>query len=157
MAFCSKCGATVNDGPGFCGQCGAALGQASAPQYGGPVPNYGAPPAASGLQENVAGMLCYLAGWLTGIIFLLIDKRPSVRFNAAQSIVVFGVLHILQIVLAFGFFTSGALWSLHWAISSLIGLLTFVAWIVLMLMTYQGKQVEIPVVAGIAHSIAGKV
>ena len=50
----------------------------------------------TGLDENVAGLLCYVLGWVTGIIFFLIDKRPYVRFHAAQSIVVFGGLHILN-------------------------------------------------------------
>lgn len=45
-----------------------------------------------GLEENIAGVLTYLLGFITGIIFLLIEKEnKSVRFNAAQSIVVFGV------------------------------------------------------------------
>ena len=47
----------------------------------------------TGLSENVAGLLCYILGWITGLIFLLIDKRPFVRFHAAQSIVVFLGLH----------------------------------------------------------------
>ena len=54
-------------------------------------PGSGAP-ATAGLADNVAGALCYSLWWLTGIIFLVIDKRHSVRFHAAQSIVVFGRL-----------------------------------------------------------------
>ena len=38
------------------------------------------------------GLLCYVLGWVTGLIFFFIDKRPFVRFQAAQSIVVFGGL-----------------------------------------------------------------
>ena len=85
MAFCGKCGSSVPDGVPFCQQCGAAVAAAAAP-----TPVAIAPWVLRGLQENVAGLLCYLLGWLTGIIFLLIDKRPFVRFHAAQSIVVFG-------------------------------------------------------------------
>ncbi len=54
---------------------------------------------ADGMTENVAGLLCYSLGWITGLIFLLIDKRPFVRFHAAQSIVIFGGLHILYYIL----------------------------------------------------------
>jgi uncharacterized membrane protein len=39
----------------------------------------------------------------------------------------------------------------------LLWLLEIVAWIVLMIMAYQGKRFEIPVVAGIARSLVGKV
>ncbi len=60
------------------------------------------------MAENVAGLLCYLLGWLTGLIFLLIDKCPYVRFHAAQWIVVFGGLNILTSLLSIGFsFTAG--------------------------------------------------
>jgi uncharacterized membrane protein len=151
MAFCGKCGTSVTDGVAFCPQCGAPLSAAGA------SPAAAIPAATTGLQENVAGMLCYLLGWLTGIIFLLIDKRPLVRFHAAQSIVVFGALFLLRLVLTFGIMGSGffglfALWTL---ISILLSLVTLVAWIALMVLTYQGKRVEVPIAAGIAKSIAG--
>jgi uncharacterized membrane protein len=124
-------------------------------------PNYPLQPsAAGGLQENVSGCLCYVFGWITGIIFLLIDKRPFVRFHAAQSIVVFGALHIIQILLAYlwvgGAYYGGGL-GFHFILSSLVSLATLIAWIVLMVMAYQGKRFEVPVAAGIAKSLAGKV
>ena len=119
----------------------------------------------SGLQENVAGFLCYLVGWITGIIFLLIDKRPSVRFHAAQSIVVFGGLHILRIVLGMifgvGWFFRGATgmmgFSLGLGLISLIGLVSLVLWILLMIKAYQGEKFRIPFAADIADSLVGKV
>ena len=57
------------------------------------------------MEENVAGLLCYAGGWLTGLVFLLTDKRPFVRFHAAQSMVVFGGLQIAYIVLDEAFFS----------------------------------------------------
>jgi uncharacterized membrane protein len=119
-----------------------------------------AQPGTTGLQENVAGLLCYLLGWLTGIIFLLIDKRPFVRFHAAQSIVVFGILFLLRIVLTFAFAGSyyyGGFWGFHVLISGVLSLITLGAWIILMTMAYQGKRFEVPIAAGIAKSIAGSV
>src|SRR5277367_1640957 len=98
MAFCTSCGAEVS-GAAFCPKCGAAQGGSAAP-----------PPVAvssDGLAENVAGLLCYVLGWLTGIIFLLIDKRPFVKFHAAQSIVIFGALFIIRMILSFGILGSG--------------------------------------------------
>src|SRR5271154_577773 len=135
MAFCGKCGSSVAEGVAFCPQCGAPVGAAAVPP---PPPGWTPTPAApvapaSGLQENVAGMLCYILGWVTGIVFLLIDKRPFVRFHAAQSIVVFGFLSLVRVVLAIGF-TGGpgygffSLWAL---ISMLVSIVTLVAWIVL--------------------------
>jgi uncharacterized membrane protein len=122
---------------------------------GGPSVTPVAAPITSGLSENAAGLLCYLLGWLTGIIFLFIDKRPFVRFHAAQSIVVFGGLMIIRIVLAFGWFASYGFFSLWSLVSLAVSLFTLIAWIVLMVSAYQGKRLEVPVAAGIAKSIAG--
>jgi uncharacterized membrane protein len=153
MAFCSKCGTEVAAGVGFCPKCGEA-------QSGGAVVQT-APSAQSGMSENVAALLSYLLGWVTGIIFLLIDKRPFVKFHAAQSIVVFGGLHILTIIIGiffgagmmfrggFGAFGMGA------ALYGLINLVAFILWILLMVKAYQHEKFEVPVAAGIAKSFSG--
>ena len=157
MAFCGKCGTGVTDGIAFCPQCGAPLGIAAAGVAPGPPVIVSS--ASSGLQENVAGLLCYLVGWLTGIVFLVIDKRPFVRFHAAQSIVVFGFLFVLRIILSYGILGSGflgvlALWSL---LSLLLTLVTLAAWVILMVLAYQGKRYEVPIAAGIAKKLAARV
>jgi uncharacterized membrane protein len=151
MAFCSKCGSEVSDGISFCPKCGAGIGSAAPP----PPPQYSVAPGTDGLQENVAGLLCYLAWWITGIIFLLIDKRPNVRFHAAQSIVFFGGCSVLQIVLSI--LGHSLLGLIIFPILTLLWLVEVVAWVVLMIMAFQGKRFEIPVVAGIAKSLVGSV
>jgi uncharacterized membrane protein len=154
MAFCNKCGSAYTEGAAFCPQCGAPLAGAAAASATATSAPLVAPVTSGGLQENIAGLLCYLVGWLTGIIFLLIDKRPFVRFHAAQSIVVFGFLFILRLIFVFGFMGMG-FFSLWGVLSLLVSLVTFVAWIVLMIYAYQGKWFEVPIAAGIAKSIAG--
>jgi uncharacterized membrane protein len=151
MAFCSKCGSELAEGIAFCPQCGAPAAAASA------APPPATVPASSGIRENVAGLLCYVLGWLTGIIFLLIDKRPSVRFHAAQSIVVFGSLTLLRIVFGFGLYGSHmvGLYSLWALLGLLVSVFTVVLWIVLMITAWQGKQLEIPLASGFARSLAG--
>lgn len=144
MAFCKACGQDIGTAA-FCPKCGANQGAAVTPAST-PAP---AAPSTEGLQENVAGLLCYALGWVTGLIFLLIDKRPWVKFHAAQSIAVFGGLTIIRIGLIFmGHF-------LYWGIFGLIGLLGFVLWIFLMVKAYQHETVRIPIAADIADSIAG--
>src|SRR5947209_4032338 len=91
MAFCAKCGQEIAAGAAFCPKCGQA-------QPRGVEMTQTSHQAQSGLTENVAGLLCYALGWVTGLIFFLIDKRPFVRFHAAQSIVVFGGLHVINII-----------------------------------------------------------
>jgi uncharacterized membrane protein len=107
----------------------------------------------TGIAENVAGMLCYLLGWVTGLIFFLIDKRPSVQFHARQSIVIFGALQIVQTI---GIFAGFAIWGLHFLLVPLVGLIATVLWIVLMIKAYQGARFRVPVAADIADSLFGK-
>ncbi len=113
------------------------------------------------MAENVAGLLCYALGWVTGLIFYFVDKRPFVRFHAAQSIVVFGGLHIIYFVFGalFGvsFFMGGlAGFSLVWVVYRLLDIAIFVLWIMLMVKAYQGKRFRVPLAADIAEKIFGK-
>jgi uncharacterized membrane protein len=155
VPHCTKYGTIVADNVGFCPSCGA-------PQAGG-VATAVAPAAStqSGLSENVAGLLCYLFGWVTGLIFFFTDKRPFVRFHAAQSIVVFGGLHILSIVVGmlFGFSMMAGGWtgfSLGIALFRLLQLLEVLLWILLMIKAYQGEKFRIPLAADLADQIFGK-
>ena len=111
----------------------------------------------SGLSENVAGLLCYLLGWITGLIFYFIDKRPFVRFHAAQSIVVFGGLMVIRIVLSMLFVASGAAgFSVGFGLLSLVSILGVILWILLMIKAYQGEKFRIPLAADLADQIFGK-
>ena len=151
MAFCPSCGQEVGSAS-FCPKCGA--NQVVAPA-GGPVT---VAATSEGLAENDAGLLCYLAGWFTGIIFLLIDKRPWVRFHAAQSIAVFGGLTVIQIALSVMSSTIGGIlgFGLMSMLGLLVGLITFILWILLMVKAYKHETFKVPIAAGIAESIAKK-
>jgi len=162
MAHCTKCGAVVAENAAFCASCGSPQARSSAAPSAAPS----AGPAGAVAQpqqqmaENVAGLLCYVVGWITGLIFFFIDKRPFVRFHAAQSIVLFGGLHILSILIGMFFgvsiFTTGfAGFSVTWAILGLINIVALVSWIVLMIKAYQGERFRVPVVADIAEKIFG--
>jgi uncharacterized membrane protein len=146
MAFCKSCGQEIGAAT-FCPKCGASQASAVAPVVATP----GAP-SSEGLQENVAGVLCYAVGWVTGIIFLLIDKRPWVKFQAAQSIAVFGGLTIIRIGLLFmGHFAGGFI---GFGLFGILGLIGFILWIFLMVKAYKHENVRIPIAADIADSIA---
>jgi uncharacterized membrane protein len=153
MAFCKACGQEIGTAT-FCPKCGANQTGAVAPAT--------AVPAASpteGLQENVAGLLCYIFGFITGIIFLLIDKRPFVKFHAAQSIVVFFGLFVIRVGLIFMHsMMGGGLLSFGFLgmIGLLVSLLSLVLWILLMVKAYQHEMFKVPIAAPIAENIAGK-
>jgi uncharacterized membrane protein len=162
MAFCPKCGSAVADGAGFCPACGATQGAAA----GAPSAPSAATPVVAGtgqMDENIAGLLCYVLVWITGIIFYIIDKRPFVRFHAAQSIVVFAGIHIIYFVLAaflgFSMIAGGVAgtggFSLGFLLYPLIGLVSFILWILLMIKAYQHQKFRIPIAADIAEKIFG--
>ena len=160
MPHCTKCGTEVATTVQFCPTCGL-------PQPGVPA---GVPPppvvASSGITENTAAALSYVLGWITGIIFYLIDKRPYVRFHAAQSIVTFGLLHIIRTVLAI-MFGVGFLFGGHgnsgyagWGsfgvglgILSALSFLTFILWLVCIIKAATGSRFVLPVTGPIAENL----
>lgn len=100
---------------------------------------------STGLERNLAGLLCYLLGWVTGLIFILLEKEDRfVRFHAMQSIVVFGALTVASIILGFIPFIG---WILGW----LLGLLGLVLWIILMIKAYQNQMYKLPVAGDFAE------
>lgn len=101
------------------------------------------------MEENMASLLCYILGWITGLIFYLVEKEnKTVRFHAMQSILTFLPLMVLSSI--FWFMS----WFIPfiWIISMLIGLLTFILWIVLMIKAYQGEKFKVPIVGDIAET-----
>ena len=99
---------------------------------------------SSGIQPNVAGLLAYVLGLVTGIIFLVIEKENKfVRFHAVQAI-----------VLSVGLTVAGVVLSLLPVIGVVLGLLINLAglalWIVCMIKAYQGELFRLPVAGDIA-------
>jgi uncharacterized membrane protein len=100
------------------------------------------------LKPGTAGLLCYLGGWISGIIFLVLEqKNRLVRFHAMQSIIVFGSLSIIGALLGqipfIGLFFAPA-----------VGILAFVLWIVLMVKASQG-YFSLPIAGELAEKILG--
>lgn len=103
-------------------------------------------PTPSG-NQNTNAALTYLAGWITGLVFLLIEKENDfIRFHAAQSLLTFGVLNLVAFIPFLG-----------WVASLLIGPLALVLWIVLMVKAYQGERFKLPLVGDYAEQIKDKI
>jgi len=99
---------------------------------------------ASQLPQNVAGLLCYLAGWITGIIFLVLEPdNRFIRFHAIQSIVTFGSLMIVSGL-------TGLIPVVGDFFSAVFGIIAFVLWIVLMIKAYQGELYKLPLAGDVA-------
>jgi uncharacterized membrane protein len=100
------------------------------------------------LDENVAGLLCYVLGWISGLVFFLIEKKNKfVRFHAMQSIIVFGTLTVASIVL-------GWIPFIGFVIGWIIWILAFVLWIILMIKAYQGEKFKLPWAGNLAEKYA---
>src|SRR4030042_294014 len=103
------------------------------------------------LQPNVAGLLCYLGAWITGIIFIVLEQKNKwIRFHAAQSIVTFGSLWIAGMV--FGWIPI-----IGPVFSTILGITGFVLWIVLMVKAYHGERYRVPWAADLAEMMVGSV
>ncbi len=105
--------------------------------------------SSTGLNANVAGLLCYLAWWVSGLVFILIEKDSKfVRFHALQSIYVFGPITVASIIL-------GWIPILSFVLSPLVWLLGIVLWIVLMIKAYQGEMFKLPWVGDLVEKKIG--
>jgi uncharacterized membrane protein len=100
---------------------------------------------STGMNQNVAGLLCYLAGWITGLIFFLIEKENRfVRFHAMQSIITFGSLTVIFMILGFIPFVG-------WMLMPILAILQLILWIVLMDKAYQGQLFKLPMIGDMAE------
>jgi uncharacterized membrane protein len=147
MAFCSGCGTEVAADAAFCPKCGKPNSTAV------PVGTAIEPAQGTGIQQNIAGALCYALGWITGLVFFLIDKRPFVRFHAMQSMIIFGAVFIIQRVLFWSGFFGGLLgFAFVGMINGLLWLILVICWIVCIIKAYQGNRYKLPVVGDLAEN-----
>ena len=118
--------------------------------------------SSTGMQPNVAGLLSYVLGWITGLVFFLIEKENKfVRFHAAQSIIVSGALFIFYIVVMvlttiLAMIGLGVLIPLFALINGLVGLAGLILWILLMVKAYQGEMFKLPIAGDMADKMANK-
>ena len=113
-------------------------------------------PTSMGMSPNVEAGLSYLFGWITGLIFFLVEKQNRfVRFHAMQSILFFGGLTVISIILGFigGFAGIGLLTGL---LTWLVDVVGFVGWIILLINGFQGKYFKLPIIGDYAEKYANQ-
>jgi len=105
--------------------------------------------SSTGLDENVAGFFCYLLGFVTGIIFLAVEKKSSfVKFHAMQSTITFLGLFVISSILG---------------LIPIIGLLVYpiwilslILWLLLMIKALRGERYSLPIVGKMAGEKPGQ-
>jgi uncharacterized membrane protein len=96
-------------------------------------------------NEHLMGAASYILGFITGIIFLLIEKESKfVRFHAMQSTILFGGIFVINIALGF-------IPILGWLVGLLLSFAAFILWIVLMWKAFQGETYKVPWVGDLAE------
>ncbi len=104
-----------------------------------------------GTSEHIAVAISYALGWITGIIVLLVEKEnETVRYHAAQSVVVFGTITVLNFILPMFLF-------LGLAIMSLLSLLTLILWIVFIVKALTQNPWKIDFIAPYAEKLSGSI
>ncbi|MCJ7743918.1 MAG: hypothetical protein MUO99_05080 [Dehalococcoidales bacterium] len=133
---CQNCGFDNSPGARFGASCGAPLIETPEPKK-----------TATGLEENVAGLLCYVGWWVSGIVFLLLEpENKFIRFHAIQSIIVFGIITVAASILSWIPFIHFIGW--------IIWLIGVALWIVLMVKAYQGAKFKIIWAGNVAEKSA---
>ena len=101
-------------------------------------------------NENLMGAASYLLGFITGIIFLLVEKQSKfVRFHAMQSTMLFGGVFVANIALGF-------IPILGWIVGLLLSFTSFILWIVCMWKAFQGEMYKVPYVGNLAEQQLAK-
>jgi uncharacterized membrane protein len=125
--------------------------------------------SSTGLDENIAALLSYVFGWLSGLIFFLMEKDSRlVKFHAMQSILLNAVAIIVGIVLWIGWIVVALILSqvsdvLASLVSIVMGLLMFVlylgvliAFVMCLIKAYQKQYFKLPVIGNFAEKFSAK-
>ncbi|HEY0365668.1 MAG TPA: hypothetical protein VGC73_04290 [Pyrinomonadaceae bacterium] len=125
--------------------------------------------SSTGLDENLAALLSYVFGWISGLVFFLIEKNSRlVRFHAMQSLLLNAAALVIGIVfwivavissLVVGYI-SGILGFIVWIVMVLVGVVLViglvVAAIISLIKAYQGQYFKLPVIGNYAEKFSAK-
>jgi uncharacterized membrane protein len=158
MATCSRCGMRISEDATFCSSCGSRISSVSDSEL-----MQRRLEAGGRLPSNVAAMLSYLLGFITGFIFLSLEpykKDPFVRFHAFQSTCYGVVVVIIWVIwnnLAWmGYLSLGVFWVFVRMMGALISVGIFLYWLFLMYKAYNKERYTIPIIGTFAANLAGK-
>lgn len=103
---------------------------------------------STGLKKETEGALSYVLGPITGVVFLVIEKDPFVRFHAMQSTLLFGGAFVLEWVLG--------LTIVLIPLVPIVSLISFILWLILIFKAWKGDEFEVPFVGSWARKFVKK-
>jgi uncharacterized membrane protein len=125
--------------------------------------------SSTGLDENVAALLSYVFGWISGLIFFLVEKTSRlVRFHAMQSILlnvcIVVVAIVLGIVISILVLILGQVSSALAGIASILSFLFWLAfglgtlgiWVLCLVKAYNRQMYKLPFIGDMAEKFASK-
>src|SRR5579872_4550073 len=165
MSACRSCGAALAEHTRFCQSCGSADVSVAAVESSAAVAVMSPPgeTKSRAMETNLAGALTYLAGFATGIVFLVLDPYKSnsfVRFHAFQSIffnvawIAFWIVWMIVSAVLTPL-TAGVFGLIALPLMLIFTVAGFGIWIFLMYQAYQQKLFRLPIVGKFAAEHAG--
>lgn len=114
---------------------------------------------STGVDERLASVLCYAGWWITGLVFLFAERRhPRVRFHAAQSLIVFGVLSVALFLSggasAVAFFLAAPTFQMVQSIGNAVWLAAVLLWVFLLVKAWRGEAWSVPLAGSLAARLA---
>jgi uncharacterized membrane protein len=114
---------------------------------------------STGVDARLASVLCYAGWWVTGLVFLFAERRDAnVRFHAAQSLIVFGVLSVALFLCggasAVAFFVAAQTFQMVQAIGNALWFAAVLLWVFLLVKTWRGETLHVPLASDLAMRLA---
>jgi len=145
---------------------GAPMGGAAPMGAGAPggsaAPGIQPQATSAGISDNAAGAICYLFGFITGILFLVLapyNQNRNVRFHAFQSIFLNIAWFVIWIGITIVSIILGHIPVLGAIVSLLLGFCVWIGalviWLYMMFKTYNGETIVLPVIGPMAQKQAG--
>lgn len=108
--------------------------------------------ASQDSNRNLVAALSYLLGFITGVVILLIEKDDKfIRFHAMQSVIVFGGLFVINMVIGLIFGSIAVIGILATLVNTLISIGAIIIWIVSMIKAFQGQMFKWPIAGDLAE------
>ncbi len=109
-------------------------------------------PTSLGTEEHIAIAISYVLGWLSGLIVLLIEKEnETVRYHAAQSIIVFGSVTLVNIILPMVLFVFAI------PLMGLINLIAVIFWVVFLVKALTRNPLKLDFLSSYAEKLSGAI